>query len=107
MPDLPLPEKDTGEATASDCGTAPDTERELSASGPAETHPALPEPDEAKLPESPLEKCEKLEQLRALENGMRIKVIKTVYQSVGIDTPEELEKAERFLAELKRRGEEQ
>lgn len=56
MPDLPLPEKDTGEATASDCGTAPDTERELPASGPAETHPALPEPDEAKLPESPLER---------------------------------------------------
>lgn len=59
------------------------------------------------LPEGNLEKCEKLEQLRALENGMRIKVIKTVYQSVGIDTPEELEKAGRFLAELKRRREEQ
>ena len=58
------------------------------------------------LPEGHLEKCEKLEQLRALENGMRIKVIRTVYQSVGIDTPEELEKAERFLAELKNRGEE-
>ena len=58
------------------------------------------------LPEGNLEKCEKLEQLRALENGMRIKVIKTVYQSVGIDTPEELEKAERFLAELKSKGEE-
>ena len=58
------------------------------------------------LPEGNLEKCEKLEQLRALENGMRIKVIRTVYQSVGIDTPEELEKAERFLAELKNRGEE-
>ena len=56
MPDLPLPEKDTGDATASDCGTAPDTERELPASGPAETHPALPEPAEAKLPESPLER---------------------------------------------------
>ena len=58
------------------------------------------------LPEGNLEKCEKLEQLRALENGMRIKVIRTVYQSVGIDTPEELEKAERFLAELKSKGEE-
>ena len=57
------------------------------------------------LPEGNLEKCEKLEQLRALENGMRIKVIKTVYQSVGIDTPEELVKAEQFLAELKSRGE--
>ena len=57
------------------------------------------------LPTGVLENCEKLEQLRALENGMRIKVIKTVYQSVGIDTPEELVKAEQFLAELKSRGE--
>lgn len=57
------------------------------------------------LPEGNLEKCEKLEQLRALENGMRIKVIKTVFQSVGIDTPEELVRAEAYLAELKTGGE--
>ena len=50
------------------------------------------------LPEGKLEQCEKLEQLRALENGMRIKVIVTPYSSIGIDTPEELEKAEAFLA---------
>lgn len=49
------------------------------------------------LPESPLEKCEKLEQLRALENGMKIKVIQTQFQSIGIDTPEDLERAEEYL----------
>ena len=51
------------------------------------------------LPESPLEKCEKLEQLRALENGMKIKVIKTEFQSIGIDTPEDLVLAEKYLRE--------
>lgn len=51
------------------------------------------------LPESPLEKCEKLEQLRALENGMKIKVIKTGFQSIGIDTPEDLVLAEKHLRE--------
>ena len=51
------------------------------------------------LPESPLEKCEKLEQLRALENGMKIKVIKTNFQSIGIDTPEDLVQAEKYLQE--------
>ena len=51
------------------------------------------------LPESPLEKCEKLEQLRALENGMKIKVVKTHFQSIGIDTPEDLVRAENYLRE--------
>ena len=50
------------------------------------------------LPEGKLEKCEKLEQLRALENGMKISCIVTPYSSIGIDTPEELSKAEEFLA---------
>ena len=54
------------------------------------------------LPEGNLERCEKLEQLRALENGMRIKCVVTEYSSIGIDTPEELEKAVAFLAEEKR-----
>ena len=53
------------------------------------------------LPESPLEKCEKLEQLRALENGMKIKVIQTNFQSIGIDTPEDLVQAENHLKSLK------
>ena len=52
------------------------------------------------LPESPLEKCEKLEQLRALENGMKIKVIQTDFQSIGIDTPEDLVRAEEYLQNL-------
>ena len=41
--------------------------------------------------ESPLEKCEKLEQLRALENGIGINVMITEENSIGIDTPEDLE----------------
>ena len=45
------------------------------------------------LPPSRLEKTEKLEQLRVLENGYRIKVIETKFDTIGIDTPEDLEKA--------------
>jgi 3-deoxy-manno-octulosonate cytidylyltransferase (CMP-KDO synthetase) len=36
---------------------------------------------------SPLEKRERLEQLRALENGYRIKLLSTEYDSIGVDTP--------------------
>jgi 3-deoxy-manno-octulosonate cytidylyltransferase (CMP-KDO synthetase) len=43
-----------------------------------------------KLPEGKLEKLEALEQLRALEHGYRIKVVETLYDSVEVDTPEEL-----------------
>lgn len=43
------------------------------------------------LPPSPLEQREKLEQLRALENGYRIKVIETAYDSIGVDTEEDFE----------------
>ena len=50
------------------------------------------------LPEGRLERCEKLEQLRALENGIRIKVIKTSFDSIGIDTPDDLLRAQEFLA---------
>lgn len=49
------------------------------------------------LPEGRLERCEKLEQLRALENGIRIKVIRTSFDSIGIDTPDDLERARIFL----------
>jgi len=44
------------------------------------------------LPESSLEKCEKLEQLRALENGIRIFVLISDFTTVGVDTPEDLHK---------------
>ena len=42
------------------------------------------------LPVGPLEEAEKLEQLRALENGHRIRVVETGYESLGVDTPEDL-----------------
>ncbi len=45
-----------------------------------------------------LEACESLEQLRALENGAKIKVIVTGEQSVGVDTPEDIARVERLIA---------
>lgn len=54
-----------------------------------------------RLPMTPLERAESLEQLRALENGHRIKVINTEYDLVGIDTPEDLERIENLVREGK------
>lgn len=48
-------------------------------------------------PPGQLEQIEKLEQLRALENGMDIRVVETIHDSIGIDTPEELEKLKNIL----------
>lgn len=50
-----------------------------------------------RLPQSRLEKIEYLEQLRALENGIKIKVGITDYDSFGIDTPKDLEVVEKCL----------
>lgn len=51
----------------------------------------------ASFPLTPLEKIEKIEALRLLENGLTIKMIETDFLGVGIDTPEDLEKARKLL----------
>lgn len=51
------------------------------------------------LPVGPLEQAERLEQLRALENGHRIRVVETEYESMGVDTPEDLERVSRLFAQ--------
>lgn len=54
-----------------------------------------------KLPQSSLEKAESLEQLRWLQNGYRVKVGVTNIETVGIDTPEDLIRAEKVLEQQK------
>lgn len=56
------------------------------------------------LPASNLEKIENLEQLRALEAGCRIKVIETKFDTVGVDTPEDLEKVKIIMQQPKAGG---
>ena len=52
-----------------------------------------------KLPQSSLELAENLEQLRWIQNGYRIKVGITTIETIGIDTPEDLKRAEKFINE--------
>lgn len=51
----------------------------------------------SELPSSPLEEAEGLEQLRALENGLRIRVLEGGAPALGVDTPEDLERVERLI----------
>ena len=52
----------------------------------------------ASLDPTPLERAESLEQLRALEHGIRIKAVESRYDSIGVDTPEDLDEVRRLLA---------
>ena len=56
------------------------------------------------LPPSPLEQTERLEQLRALEHGIRIVVPETAHRSVGVDTPADLAEVEALVAAAGGRG---
>ncbi|OFW14543.1 MAG: 3-deoxy-manno-octulosonate cytidylyltransferase [Acidobacteria bacterium RIFCSPLOWO2_02_FULL_67_21] len=51
----------------------------------------------AALPQSPLEQAEALEQLRVLEHGFRIRTVVTQHDSIGVDTPQDLERVRRHL----------
>jgi 3-deoxy-manno-octulosonate cytidylyltransferase (CMP-KDO synthetase) len=52
----------------------------------------------AALPRTPLEQAESLEQLRALEHGFRIRTVATQYESIEVDTPEDLERVRQLMA---------
>jgi 3-deoxy-manno-octulosonate cytidylyltransferase (CMP-KDO synthetase) len=56
------------------------------------------------LPIGPLEQAERLEQLRALENGYRIRVVETEYESLGVDTPDDLERVSKLFEASMLRG---
>ena len=52
----------------------------------------------ASLPPSPLERAESLEQLRALQNGLKIRVVQTTKAHLGVDRPEDIARVENELA---------
>jgi len=52
----------------------------------------------ASLEPTPLERAESLEQLRALEHGIRIKAVESAYEAFGVDTPEDLQQVRRLMA---------
>ena len=56
----------------------------------------------AALPQTPLERAESLEQLRALEHGHRIRAVETRFESVEVDTPEDLERVRRRISAVMR-----
>ena len=58
----------------------------------------------AGLPPTPLEQSEALEQLRALEHGIRIKALETRYDSIGVDTPDDLERVRTGCDDRRRAG---
>jgi 3-deoxy-manno-octulosonate cytidylyltransferase (CMP-KDO synthetase) len=51
----------------------------------------------SKMPSARLETIERLEQLRALENGLKIKVKETLFDTIGVDTPADIERVEKCL----------
>jgi len=57
-----------------------------------------------KMAQTPLEKLERLEQLRALENGIKIAVVDTSYKSIGVDTPEDLERVRDLMSQREGRN---
>jgi len=58
----------------------------------------------AQMKPTPLEEVEKLEQLRVLENGYKIKVVETRYNSIGVDREEDLEKVRRMVERSRKSG---
>lgn len=56
----------------------------------------------AGLPSTPLERAEGLEQLRALEHGYRIRTVETTADTIGVDTPEDLERVRRLVEAVAR-----
>ena len=53
----------------------------------------------ARMEPSPLERLESLEQLRALENGYRVRVVRVEHRSIGVDTEQDYERVKRFMEE--------
>ena len=55
----------------------------------------------ARMEPSPLERLEALEQLRAIENGFEIRVVRVEHRSIGVDTRQDYERAKRLIEEIR------